>query len=64
MVGRSRVGAGFGEFMSAPRRMESDGLIHREQEENGLRRVTYSLTAKGQEIHATLLGLDAVAERW
>jgi DNA-binding HxlR family transcriptional regulator len=46
------------------RRMERDGLIHREREENGLRRATYSLTAKGHEIHAALLDLGAVAERW
>jgi DNA-binding HxlR family transcriptional regulator len=46
------------------RRMESDVLVHREQQPIGRRRATYGLTDKGQDIHSALLSFGGVAERW
>jgi DNA-binding HxlR family transcriptional regulator len=46
------------------RRMESDGLVYRQQEPSGLRRVTYSLTGRGQEVHSALRAFDDIANGW
>ena len=46
------------------RRMEGDVLVYREQQATGRRQTTYGLTGKGQDIHAVLLNLSGIADRW
>jgi len=46
------------------RRMEEDGLLWREVEGTTPPRVTYGLTASGNELHERLLSLEDLAERW
>lgn len=46
------------------RELEADGLVWREQEPTIPPRVTYGLTPFGEEVHAVLRRLDALAGRW
>lgn len=46
------------------RRMETSGLIHREEEPSVPPKVTYSLTNMGQDIDRVLRLLEPVIERW
>lgn len=46
------------------RDLAADGMIWREQEGSIPPKVTYGLTASGDDIHVALKGFDPLAKRW
>ena len=44
--------------------LEAEGAIFRDYEPTVPPKVTYGLTAKGQELDQALQGLQGVADRW
>ncbi len=46
------------------RMLEAEGIINRECEPTNPPKVTYSLTAVGQELDQALKAMEAVAKRW